>query len=227
MEPVSPYAQVPDAQIPEDGVFQRRMIWFERLAWIVIAAGLVTTAAGLWGGQLAAAVGRSAILYFFLLLIVRVSGKRTLAQATPFDLLLLLLLSDACQQGLVGDDYSVTTAIVVVTTLVGLDIALGLIKQRSKTADKLLDDVPTIIVEHGRPLEERMNLLRVDVEDVLEAARRTRGIHRLDQIRYAVLERDGHISVIPEAGCSHDDWHAGCNPREAPQDSLQSSAKHH
>jgi uncharacterized membrane protein YcaP (DUF421 family) len=197
MEPVSP-----GTKIPEDSVFQRRMVWFERAAWIAIGAGLVATAAGIWGGDLSLAVGRSALLYFFLLFIVRVSGKRTLAQATPFDLMLLLLLSDACQQGLVGDDYTVTTAIVVVTTLVGLDIALGLIKQRSKLADKVLDDVPTIIVDRGRPLENRMQSLRVDLDDVLEAARVARGIERLDQIRYAVVERDGRISVIPETGAN-------------------------
>jgi uncharacterized membrane protein YcaP (DUF421 family) len=78
-----------------------------------------------------------------------------------------------------------------------LDIIVSLAKDRSRTFEKLIDGVPTIIVADGQPLTERMRKARVDEQDVMEAARRLHGIERLDQIKYAVLEVSGGISVIP------------------------------
>lgn len=74
---------------------------------------------------------------------------------------------------------------------------LSMLQRRSKTVDKLIDGVPLVIVEDGRPLEDRMRKARVEDDDVLEQARGTQGLERMDQIKYAVLERDGSISIIP------------------------------
>ena len=141
---------------------------------------------------------RAATLYAFLLLIFRVSGKRSLAQITTFDFVLLLMIGEATQQALLGDDFSLTTAALAIVTLMAIDIGLSWIKRRSSRADRWLDDVPLVIVEHGRPLETRMRNERVDVSDVLAAAREHHGLERLSQIRYAVLERNGDISIVPE-----------------------------
>ena len=144
------------------------------------------------------AVLRASAIYFFLLLIFRLSGKRSIAQITTFDLILLLIISEATQQALLGQDFSLTNAFLVIVTLVGIDIGLSLLKQRSSTIEKLLEDEPLIIVEEGRPLLDRMKKVRVDEEDVLTAARILQGLERMDQIKYAVLERNGGISIIPK-----------------------------
>ena len=140
---------------------------------------------------------RGLAIYLFLLLVFRIAGKRSLAQITTFDFVLLLIVGEATQQALLGDDFSLTTAFVVILTLIGVDICFSVLKQRSRGIDKLLDGVPLIIVENGEPLKERMDKSRVDESDVLEAARRLRGLERMEQVKYAVLERDGAISIIP------------------------------
>jgi len=141
---------------------------------------------------------RAAAIYIGLLVIMRFAGKRSLAQITTFDFVLLLIIGEASQQALLGQDFSVTNALLVVITLVMLDIGLSLLKRRSEKFDKLLEDVPLVIVEDGVALKDRMAKARVDEQDVLTAARHLQGIERLDQIRYAVLERSGGISIIPK-----------------------------
>lgn len=140
---------------------------------------------------------RACVVYLFLLLLLRLTGKRTLAQITSFDFVLLLIISEATQQAMIGDDNSMMNGAIVVTTLIGLNIVMSLLKQRFKTVDRVLDGIPLVIVADGRPLKDVMDKARVDEEDVLDAARETLGLERLDQIRHAILERDGKISIIP------------------------------
>jgi uncharacterized membrane protein YcaP (DUF421 family) len=141
---------------------------------------------------------RSIGFYLVLLLFLRITGKRALAQVTSFDFVLLLIIAEAVQQGLVGEDYSMTTALLAVLTLVTLDILLSIAKRRSRRLESWVESRPLVLVENGRVNEERMQWSRVDVDDILESARELRGLWRLDQIRYAVLERDGVISIIPK-----------------------------
>jgi uncharacterized membrane protein YcaP (DUF421 family) len=141
---------------------------------------------------------RTAAIYVILLIIFRISGKRSLAQITTFDFVLLLIIGEATQQALLGNDFSLINAFIVILTLVGLDIGLSLLMGRSQTLERWIDDVPLVIVEDGRPLKERMDKARVDESDVLTAARELQGLERMDQIKYAVLERSGGISVIPK-----------------------------
>jgi uncharacterized membrane protein YcaP (DUF421 family) len=142
-------------------------------------------------------VVRGFAIYLILLILFRLSGRRTLGETTTFDFVLLLIIAEAIQQGMVDDDHSLTTAILLVTTLILTDVALSLLKQRSKRVEWLVDGVPLVILEDGRPLEDRMNRERIDEEDILEAARGRHGLERLDQIKYAVLERSGSISIVP------------------------------
>lgn len=141
---------------------------------------------------------RAIAIYLFLLLVFRISGKRTLSQMHPFDMVLLLIIGDSVSQGLMGDDFSITTALLLVTTLVLMELLLSFIKQKSKLADRWLDDVPMIVVEDGTPLPDRMKRARVDASEVLEAARILHGLENMQQVKYAVLERDGSISIIPK-----------------------------
>ncbi len=141
---------------------------------------------------------RAIAIYIFLLLIFRIAGRRTLTQMTNFDFVLLLLIGESTQQGLLGDDFSLTNAFLVIMTLVGLDIGISLWKQRSPQLEKLVEGVPLVIVEDGKPLKHLMDKARVDESDVLVAARTLQGLERMDQIKYAVLERSGGISIIPK-----------------------------
>lgn len=141
---------------------------------------------------------RAAFVYIALLIIFRLTGKRSLAQTTPFDLVLLLIFSEALQTALVDDDNSVTGAFVVITTLVVLDIGMSLVKQRWLGAEKLLEGLPLVVMDDGELLQDRMKKARIDAGDILAAARQSQGIDSLDQIRMAVLERSGGISIIPK-----------------------------
>ena len=142
-------------------------------------------------------VARGAAVYLLLLLIFRLAGRRTLAQMTSFDFVLLLIISEAAQNAMIGDDFSVTNGALVVLTLVGLDVLLSQVKRWWPTAERWLDGKPTIIVEHGHPKIDIMTHARVDERDVLAAARETQGLERMDQIKFAVLETSGGISIIP------------------------------
>lgn len=142
---------------------------------------------------------RALLVYGFLLVVLRVSGKRTLSQTTPFEFVLLLIISETVQQAMVGDDQSLTGAALLVLTLVGTSIVLSLVKQASPRIDKWLDGVPLIIVENGKMLRGRMRKSRIDEADILESARMLQGLERLDQIEYAVVERSGEISIIPKS----------------------------
>ncbi|MNE90201.1 hypothetical protein D3C80_1876910 [compost metagenome] len=90
-----------------------------------------------------------------------------------------------------------TNALLVIVTLIGIDISLSLIKRRWPMVDLWLEGAPLIVVEHGVPLEGRLKATRLQVEDILESAREKHGLERLDQINYAILEKNGKISIIP------------------------------
>ncbi|MXS20326.1 DUF421 domain-containing protein [Pseudomonas oryzihabitans] len=143
---------------------------------------------------------RAAAIYVFLLVLFRITGRRALSEITTFDFVLLLVIGEATQQALLGDDFSVINAFVVIATLVLIDILLSLFKERSPKVGRFLDGVPLIVVEYGKPLTARLRKARLTEEDILEAARQSQGLERLEQIRFAVLEKNGQISVIPEPG---------------------------
>ncbi|RPI87237.1 MAG: DUF421 domain-containing protein [Chloroflexi bacterium] len=144
------------------------------------------------------AILRSLAIYIFLLFIFRISGKRSLSQITTFDFVLLLIIGEATQQALLGNDFSLTNSFIVITTLLAADVGLSVLKQRFSSLDKVVDSVPLVIVEDGKLLKDRMERSRIDVSDILSKARELQGLERLDQIKYAVLERSGGITVIPK-----------------------------
>ncbi len=141
---------------------------------------------------------RAIVIYLFLLVVFRVSGKRTLSQITPFDFILLLIIGDASSQALMWDDFSLANAFLVIVTLVGVDIGISFIKQRSERFERIVDSVPLVIVENGELLKDRMDKARIDEVDIMAKARELQGLERLDQIKYAVVERSGGITIIPK-----------------------------
>lgn len=140
---------------------------------------------------------RAFIIYVVMLVLFRIVGTRTLSQTTTFDLVLLLFISEAIQQALIDNDNSMTNALLLIVTLLGMNVLMSLIKERSKGFERLVDGTPVVLMENGTIHRDRMRKDRVDETDVLEAARTTQGIERLDQLKYAVLEKSGQISVVP------------------------------
>ncbi|ERH67144.1 membrane protein [Pantoea dispersa EGD-AAK13] len=141
---------------------------------------------------------RAAAIYLLLMVVFKIAGRRTLLQMTSFDLILLLIISEATQQALLGDDFSVTGASLTIITLITIDIVLGKLKARFPLFEQMAEGGPLILVEHGRILTQRLKMSGISREDILEAARSGQGLERIDQIKYAVLEVSGHISIIPE-----------------------------
>jgi uncharacterized membrane protein YcaP (DUF421 family) len=174
---------------------RRRERRWQRAGLLVLAAVVGAALAGLVGN--AATVGRAVGVYAFLLVVFRVSGRRTLAQVTNFDLILVLIIGDATQQALIGDDYSIAGGLVAVSTLVILDVGLARAKVRWPAVDVLVDGLPLPIIRHGVPSTERMASEGVTTDDVLTAAREAHGLSRTDQIAFAVLEQSGGISIVP------------------------------
>lgn len=144
------------------------------------------------------AILRGFMIYLFLLVLFRIAGRRTLGQMTNFDFVLLLIISEATQNAMIGNDFSLTNGILVILSLVGLDIAFSLLKQRFPALNRHLEGLPLVLVEQGRPLKELMRKSRVDEQDILSSAREKHGIERMEQIKYAVLETNGGISIIPQ-----------------------------
>lgn len=142
---------------------------------------------------------RATCVYIFLLIMFRIAGRRTLAETSTFDLALLLIISEATQNAMVGDDdSSLTSAFLVITTLIFIDIAFAWLKIRSPKLDRMVEDQPVVVLTHGIPNKTLMRACRITESDILAAARGQEGIETLHQIKYAVLEANGQISIIPE-----------------------------
>lgn len=140
---------------------------------------------------------RATAVYVFVLVLTRVIGKRALSEVTTFDFLLLLVIAETTQQALLGDDFSVTNCFVLILTLVTLDQGLVVLSRRFKRLDRWAQGVPLVLVENGEVHLDRLRQAQVDIEDVLASARELQGLEELAQIKHAVLERHGGISVIP------------------------------
>lgn len=143
-------------------------------------------------------VVRTLVLYAVLLLFFRVAGKRSLAETSTFDFILLLVISEATQQALVGGDSSLTAALIVIATFLFVDYVLSHFKLRSRSVERLLEGTPVLLVADGQLLRDRMARERVTLDDILHAARNREGLESLDQIAYAILEPSGGISIIPK-----------------------------
>jgi uncharacterized membrane protein YcaP (DUF421 family) len=140
---------------------------------------------------------RATFVFAFILLLTRILGKRELGSLQPFDLVLLIILGDALQQGLTQDDYSLTGAVLVVGTIAVLQVGVSWLTFRFPRVRPILEGEPLIIVEDGKPIQRNLDRERLTISEVAEAARREQIAH-LSEVRWAILETSGSISFIPK-----------------------------
>ena len=140
---------------------------------------------------------RALAIYIALLVLTRISGRRTLSQVTVFDFVLVLLIAETSQNALVGPDGSVTNAIVLVATLILTDVGLSLAKARARWIALLIDGAPTVLIRDGKIEAAAMARARISIDDILQNARIHHGLLTLDEVAYAVLETSGTISIVP------------------------------
>jgi uncharacterized membrane protein YcaP (DUF421 family) len=138
---------------------------------------------------------RAIALFAFILLLTRVMGRRELSSLAPFDMILLIVLGDAIQQGLTQDDYSVTGALIAITTLAVLQRGISYLSFKFPFARRLLEGEPVVIVQDGQLIERNLRRERLTPADVAEEARSNQ-INSLDDVKWAVLEPNGSISFI-------------------------------
>jgi uncharacterized membrane protein YcaP (DUF421 family) len=138
--------------------------------------------------------------YLLLLVVVRLSGKRGLAQVTIFDLILLLLISQAVGQALIGNDSSLTAAVIISITLVVVNRVNDSAAHRWADMSHVLEDAPLVLIENGHVHDDRLARMKIRLDDILENGRLDEGIERLDQVKHAILERSGAISIVAKDG---------------------------
>ncbi len=138
---------------------------------------------------------RTFVVFCFLTILMRVIGRRELSSLQPFDLVLLIVLGDALQQGLTQDDYSLTGSLLVVGTFAVLQVLVSWIGYRFPRVRPVLEGEPIIVVEDGKVIERNLKRERLTIDEIAEEARRQQIAH-LDEVRWAVLETNGVISFI-------------------------------
>jgi uncharacterized membrane protein YcaP (DUF421 family) len=139
----------------------------------------------------------AAAAYWILLLSVRLLGRRTASQMAPFDLVVLFMLAGTTMAAVLGDDHSITNALSVIFTIGFMHIGTSFLKARYDWFGRLVDGTPVVVFERGEWHEDRMRRLRVQREDVAAAARQ-RGLRGMGEVRFAVCERDGKVSIVEE-----------------------------
>jgi uncharacterized membrane protein YcaP (DUF421 family) len=138
---------------------------------------------------------RAVVIFAFLFVLTRVIGRRELSSLQPFDLILLIILGDALQQGLTQDDYSLTGALLVVGTIALLQVLVSWLSYRFPRARPFLDGEPVIVLQDGEPIARNLKRERLTVEELAEEARHNQIAH-LSDVRFAILETNGQISFI-------------------------------
>ena len=137
---------------------------------------------------------RAVIIYVFVFVLLRLLGKKHVGEMAPFDLVILLILSESVQNALVSDDKSVTGGLIVAATLFALSQGMGFITWKSKRAERFLDGTPRILVRNGHVYLDALKQEQLTHGELLEALRRE-GCTSLSKVRYAVLENDGAITI--------------------------------
>ena len=140
---------------------------------------------------------RAMAAYLILVFAVRLIGRRTASMMAPFDLVVLFLFGGALMAAVLGDDHSMVAAISAVFSIGVMHIAVSELKRVSPWFGRIIDGTPVVIYERGNWHEDRMRGMRVQESDVMAAVRQ-KGLMRLEQVRYAVVERDGKVSIVPE-----------------------------
>ena len=144
-------------------------------------------------------VFRAVFLYFFIYLLTRVVGRRELSSLGPFDIILLIVMGDAIQQGLTQDDYSVVGAVTVITIFALLQVGMSYLSFRSRRLRGVLEGEPLVIIQDGKPIERNMRRERLALDEVMEEARSNGQIASIDEIQCAIIESNGSISFLTKS----------------------------
>ena len=168
----------------------------QRVGFVCFVGVAVAAAAGYLGDR-ARIVASASAIYLMLLVIFRLAGRRTLAETTSFDLVLLLIIGETTQNAMMGDDHTVGGAAVAIMALVSLDMAIGFFKKAFPAFDHLLEGRPVLLIHNGKVDRPTLDANSLDDEDIKEAARLSHGLERMEDVKQATLERDGHISIVP------------------------------
>lgn len=139
---------------------------------------------------------RIALIYLLLLLGLRALGKREFGQLSPFELVTLLLIPELVSQGAVGDDFSITTALIAVSTLLLLVFLTSAASHRFPRVERFIGGEPAVLAHDGRFVPHAMDAERVSAEEIYSEMRKV-GLERLSQVRWVVLEADGKIAIVP------------------------------
>jgi uncharacterized membrane protein YcaP (DUF421 family) len=140
---------------------------------------------------------RAIFLYAFVVLLIRVMGRRELSSLSAVDLVLLIVLGDAIQQGLTQDDYSVTGAVIAVSTIAAVQVGSSYLSFRSRRVRRILEGEPIVIVQDGKLIERNMRRERVTEDEVGEEMR-AQQIASVEDVAWGILESDGNMSFIPK-----------------------------
>lgn len=138
---------------------------------------------------------RATLVYVLVMLLVRLSGKRAVGQFTPFDLVLLILIGNAVQNGINGGDNSLTGAAIMATTLIVLNYGVAFVTSRSRKVEKIVEGEPVVLARHGKVFEHVLRRELVSDSDFREALRMN-NIDDIADVQLALLETNGHISVV-------------------------------
>ena len=140
---------------------------------------------------------RALVLFTGVYVLLRVVGRRELAQMAPIDFILLIVLGDAIQQGLTQDDYSVSGAMITIFTIAIIQVVLGYLTFRSKKLRVVMEGEPIVLVEDGRVIDKNLRRARIAEEELAEEARLSQ-VSSLRDVAWAMLETSGKISIIPK-----------------------------
>jgi uncharacterized membrane protein YcaP (DUF421 family) len=142
---------------------------------------------------------RSAVVYLFVMVLMRLLGRRELSKMQPFDLLILVVIADFVQQGVTQQDYSVTGAVLAVGTFALLIVATSWLAWRFPRTRPVIDGNPVVLVEDGNPIMDNLRRERISLEEIAAQAR-IQQLDSLTKVRWAILETSGDISFIPKPG---------------------------
>jgi uncharacterized membrane protein YcaP (DUF421 family) len=145
---------------------------------------------------------RAVVIYFFIYLLTRVVGRRELSSLGPFDIILLVVIGDAVQQGLTQDDYSMTGTFIVVTVFAVMQVSISYLSFRFRPMRRVLEGEPIVIIQDGKPIERNLKRERLVIDEVMEQARASAQIAKMDEIQFAIIENSGAISFIQKKSSS-------------------------
>jgi uncharacterized membrane protein YcaP (DUF421 family) len=140
---------------------------------------------------------RAVFLYAFVVFVMRVMGRRELSSLSAIDLVLLIILGDAIQQGLTQDDYSVTGAVIAISTIAAVQVGTSYLSFRFRKVRRVLEGEPIVIVQAGKLVERNMRRERVTADEVAEEMR-AQQIGSVEDVEWGILESDGNMSFIPK-----------------------------